>query len=498
MESAAKPPSFPVAIVAGRAARPNRQSTFFASDDPDLERKYAEAVAHILYGTGDLAEGSEENTDDEFRTDSPRSEQPHRPSVSLTSGSHRSTTNGTGPSPSSPRSMEFSSPTSGSEQKPESNRNGCGASKAMPASSAPSWSRSKDPSLQRGWNALKNLATIDLPQTVTSRLPGLLHIIAMAVGDCYAACTRPTVPAIRAQLRKWSISEEVHQSVLPVVARDPFRFQVSLPDDGIVSVLLVGRSHEGVFTETRSDHSAYTNSFLELLAERCFQAVGAHVEVTAATRTPMYFNGEQALAAPSSTRSVTAARHWSDEHYPVHHAKQPLRLVDAIPAARGTTDAPSVPRQLHPGEQAATSAQARSGLLADALVADGVTTLMVRNLPRHITKKRFLEELAQAGFQDSFDFFYTPSDITTGAGKGYAFINFVSAQHVGRFVRVWHGSTRFLSSDREIPLSVSRANTQGLDQNTKKWDASRLRRVRNPALRPWIADRSCWAHKNDP
>jgi len=76
----------------------------------------------------------------------------------------------------------------------------------------------------------------------------------------------------------------------------------------------------------------------------------------------------------------------------------------------------------------------------------------------------------------------------TGVGKGYAFINFISSEAVGKFVSVWHGSRRFGITASEAALNVSAAALQGREQNAKKWDAPRMRRVRNPALRPLVID----------
>jgi hypothetical protein len=124
--------------------------------------------------------------------------------------------------------------------------------------------------------------------------------------------------------------------------------------------------------------------------------------------------------------------------------------------------------------------------LAVLLTQQGVTTLMLRNLPHNVTQRRLVEELASSGFAGLYDFCYMPSTFGTGVGKGYAFVNLTSAAALSAFVLTWHGSRRFGVGASEQALNVSAAALQGREQNARKWDAPRMRRVRNPALRPLV------------
>merc|ERR1712209_243764 len=98
------------------------------------------------------------------------------------------------------------------------------------------------------------------------------------------------------------------------------------------------------------------------------------------------------------------------------------------------------------------------------LRAQQVTTLMVRNLPFTVTQKRLVEELAESGFEGQYDFCYMPSTFGTGAGKGYAFINFTSTAAVSAFVHSWHRSRRFQIAASDSALNVSAATLQGRHQ----------------------------------
>mmetsp|Transcript_16660 Transcript_16660/g.45098 ORF Transcript_16660/g.45098 Transcript_16660/m.45098 type:complete len:227 (-) Transcript_16660:20-700(-) len=114
---------------------------------------------------------------------------------------------------------------------------------------------------------------------------------------------------------------------------------------------------------------------------------------------------------------------------------------------------------------------------------------MVRNLPRRLTQKAFLQELERTGFSGHYDFCYLPCSFESGAGRGYAFVNFLTEQMCERFVSEWEGTRRFSLSEDDPPLVITEASTQGFARNVAKWTAPRMNRVRNPNLRPFIGDR---------
>ena len=53
-------------------------------------------------------------------------------------------------------------------------------------------------------------------------------------------------------------------------------------------------------------------------------------------------------------------------------------------------------------------------------------------------------------------------------------------------MRTWHGKHFFHKGTGGPSLCVSKAAIQGREQNVKKWDLPRGKRVRNPMLKPII------------
>ncbi|CAE8656286.1 unnamed protein product [Polarella glacialis] len=152
-----------------------------------------------------------------------------------------------------------------------------------------------------------------------------------------------------------------------------------------------------------------------------------------------------------------------------------------------TTEAESPPSLNSEKEKWCGSTSSMSAAsVAAALSGQKVCTLMLRNVPLNVSQKRLIEEIEGSGFTGCFDFCYLPASFQNGEGKGYAFVNMLTPKAVHDFVIAWHGSRRLGAHDPAI--NVSAAELQGRDENIKKWDGPRMRRVRNPALRPHVVD----------
>jgi len=113
---------------------------------------------------------------------------------------------------------------------------------------------------------------------------------------------------------------------------------------------------------------------------------------------------------------------------------------------------------------------------------------MIRNIPQHVTQPCLIKELNLCGFEGTFDFLYMPQCFNTNLNTGFAFVNFISPCQAGALVGTWHRRRRFDVSVKQAALNISPADIQGLDANLRKWVTPRLRRIRNPNLRPFVLE----------
>jgi len=66
----------------------------------------------------------------------------------------------------------------------------------------------------------------------------------------------------------------------------------------------------------------------------------------------------------------------------------------------------------------------RKGALATT-PTHSLTTVMLRSIPRNLTRTMLLELLKQQGFESAYDLVYVPMDFKQKAGLGYAFVNLI-------------------------------------------------------------------------
>ncbi|CAJ1368381.1 unnamed protein product [Effrenium voratum] len=127
-----------------------------------------------------------------------------------------------------------------------------------------------------------------------------------------------------------------------------------------------------------------------------------------------------------------------------------------------------------------TLAEQSAKTLAEELEKEGLTTLMIKNLPTHLAQPVVLEEV-DSGFAGRYDFFYLPGTFTYHKSFGYAFVNLVDVPTMKEFTLQWHNSMRLGSE----PLKICGADVQGREANVENF-GPRMKRIRNPCLRPVI------------
>jgi hypothetical protein len=106
------------------------------------------------------------------------------------------------------------------------------------------------------------------------------------------------------------------------------------------------------------------------------------------------------------------------------------------------------------------------------------TTIMLRNVPRSLTRTQLLAELELQGFASKFDFVYLPVDFdeTTRCGQnfGHAFINFVCPHDAARARECFSGFDAW-AVDCETPCDAMwREQCQGLNAHIQKYRNSAL------------------------
>mmetsp|Transcript_23464 Transcript_23464/g.58359 ORF Transcript_23464/g.58359 Transcript_23464/m.58359 type:complete len:411 (-) Transcript_23464:301-1533(-) len=119
---------------------------------------------------------------------------------------------------------------------------------------------------------------------------------------------------------------------------------------------------------------------------------------------------------------------------------------------------------------------------------EGTTTVMIRNIPKNVTQQSLIRELNSSGYADLFDFCYAPIEsLQSRQPSGFAFVNFVSPEVAMKFAQDWHHVRRFGAPHNASRLDVSRAVVQGREANLAAASSGRLRRLKNPMFKPFVA-----------
>jgi len=110
---------------------------------------------------------------------------------------------------------------------------------------------------------------------------------------------------------------------------------------------------------------------------------------------------------------------------------------------------------------------------ADSLSDAQRTTLIVRQLPRAITRQRVVQALGEQGFGNEFDFLYCPLDYVSKKGFGYVLLNFTSPRAAVHFRERFQGQLgSWLVAESTMALDIVWAvgeNRQGLQANIDRY-----------------------------
>jgi len=358
-----------------------------------------------------------------------------------------------------------------------------------------------EPGFKSGDDLANRLRELPLPPAVAmERLPRLHCVISSCISGFYRERRRPALTTLQQRLRARGMDEAVVVMVLTLCALESDRYTIWVGPDGQPCLLLNDEPLEDANLGEEGpslEGDVYNQELLEKNANK-------HVASAMETVGTLHQYAGSIPVPPAALQSPPPSEHFNLAAA-VEASGAPRRILEpgVVPGpqpgpngpAPGLESALDWPQMSEKQAKKRGSARpdphsnANSAMaLAATLQAQRVTTLMLRNLPQSVTQKRVIEELTNSGFAGLYDFCYMPSTFSSGVGKGYAFLNLTSAAALGAFVNEWHGSRRFNISSSEPPLNVSVAALQGRAANAKKWDAPRMKRVRNPALRPLVIE----------
>lgn len=87
------------------------------------------------------------------------------------------------------------------------------------------------------------------------------------------------------------------------------------------------------------------------------------------------------------------------------------------------------------------------------------TTVLMRNIPNHMSRQLLLKLLDTCGFKGAYDLLYLPVDFRTMSNLGYAFVNLVSDEEVERFNAYFTGFTDWgIPSEKACVVDMSQAH----------------------------------------
>jgi hypothetical protein len=129
---------------------------------------------------------------------------------------------------------------------------------------------------------------------------------------------------------------------------------------------------------------------------------------------------------------------------------------------------PSIALQRPPGTFLSPACEDTRLSTAEEQIAEGCTTIMIKNVPQDCTTAMVVRLLDEQGFQGQFDFVYAPMDFRSSQAFGYAFVNMVSTLAATRLCSKLQ-SLRIWNSELELCWSTSH---QGLEAHVERYKNS--------------------------
>lgn len=118
------------------------------------------------------------------------------------------------------------------------------------------------------------------------------------------------------------------------------------------------------------------------------------------------------------------------------------------------------------------------------IVNNGMTTIMLRNIPNKYTQKMLLEVIDEK-FKGLYDFFYLPIDFRNKCNVGYAFINFLDSNFATMFKKEFDGLKLSAFKSNKV-CEVSWGRVQGLTANIEHYRNSAVMSIPIAQFKPLL------------
>lgn len=123
--------------------------------------------------------------------------------------------------------------------------------------------------------------------------------------------------------------------------------------------------------------------------------------------------------------------------------------------------APSTPE--HGARWASTSSAACSS--ASDADFSACTTMAILNIPYAYPKWKLQADIEAEGL--AYDYFHFPRDSRRGKNRGFAFVNFVTAEAAQAFYHAFHNRSLFHPGSEEKRIAVMHSSLQGFENNAQ-------------------------------
>jgi len=140
-----------------------------------------------------------------------------------------------------------------------------------------------------------------------------------------------------------------------------------------------------------------------------------------------------------------------------------------VHAASWVPVCPVMPPGLHDASRTVAARTPTEAFWPARMDGDGLTTLMLRHLPNHLTRAMLLELLDSCGFKERYDFVFLPMHYARKANLGYCFVNLVDSATAVEFWNTFDKFSEWPGSSRKACELSWNTTCQGLDNVISKY-----------------------------